>query len=177
MSTAAIIPGTPPVESRELVRRSLNWIVLAGTAFIVAAGGAAIYLIHDLQLKRTADEILVLVSAQEKEEEWHKASQYLDRYLHMKPADAEARCRLALDFARHAKLADSWMFKRQAIDLHYRALATGHEPLQMELRAGLMELLLEHSRFSEAENEAKRILAKRPDDPDAARVLAIALAS
>src|SRR5262245_11455645 len=121
MTTSAFLCG-PPVaaDSRDQVRRSLNWIVVAATVFIVAVGGIAIRLIHDMQLKRTADEILVLVSAHEKAEDWLKASQYLDRYLHLKPADVEARGRLALDFARHAKTAESWMFKRQAIELHYR---------------------------------------------------------
>src|SRR5262249_19144382 len=134
-------------------------------------------LLHGMQLRRTADELLEIIAEREQKEEWLKASTNLDRYLHLRPGDAEARGRLALDFARSCDDPSMGMQKRQAIDLHYRALAVAKAENAPKLRASLMQLLLDQARFSEAETEAKRILDHDPDNPQAAKAYAIALAS
>jgi cellulose synthase operon protein C len=166
-----------PGDERLIVRRSFNWVALAITVVVCVVGGAGLYFLHGYQLTRTADQLLTVVEARERDEEWRKAAEYLDRYLHLRPADAEARGRMALNFGRYANTAPSWMPKQQAINLHYRALATGNVKQAKELRLGLMQLLLDNRRFGEAEKEARSVLEKDPDNAQASRVLAIALAS
>lgn len=168
-----------PDQVRTHARRSFNWVALGVTMAIFVSGGLGLYFLHRFQLKRSADKLLVMVDSREKDEKWREAAEYLDRYLHLRPGDGEARGRMALDFTRYANSAPSWIPKRQAIDLHYRALATGHTKYARELRLSLMDMLIDSTqqRFSEAEKEARQFLEKEPENAKAARTLAIALAS
>jgi tetratricopeptide (TPR) repeat protein len=156
-----------------MVQRTVNLRVLIVT---VIAGGlllGGIYFLHEWQVTRTAKGLKVLADAQEQKSEWQKAAGYLDRYLRLKPQDAAAASRLALTYARGAEFPTE---KQRAVTLHYRALAAEQVEQEWELRSGLAALLLELGRFAEAENVARNLVSTRPDDPEACRVLALALA-
>jgi tetratricopeptide (TPR) repeat protein len=165
------------MDRSERVRRTVNWPVLVGTIVIFGVTGAGLYFLHRYRVQQTAAEMLSVAEAREKDEEWLKAAEYLERYLRLKPKDVPARSRMTLNYARHANSAKSWILKRQAIDLHYRALAAGDTQHERELRLSLLELLLDHKRFQEAEKEARRVLEKDSDSAPATKALAIALAS
>jgi tetratricopeptide (TPR) repeat protein len=156
-----------------MVRRSINWPFLLITTTVFIAVGVGAYFVRGWQLGRTAEALLRMADAKEKEKDWAKAAELLDRYLRLRPADGETRGRLALVYSEGAKSRGE---KELAVDLLYRALAAGPTNKIHVLRARLAGLLLDTFRFKEAENEAKRLLEGR-EDPQAMRFLAIALMS
>jgi tetratricopeptide (TPR) repeat protein len=157
-----------------MVKRSINLRLLIATVLGGAALAGGIYGLHAWQITRTAQGLQVLAQAQEQKSEWLKAANFLDRYLRLRPDDAPAAGRLALTYAKGAKSEPE---RRRAVSLHYRALALDQGSQAAEIRAGLADLLLELGRLTEAENEARKLLDKDPNDPRAARVLALALAA
>jgi tetratricopeptide (TPR) repeat protein len=158
-----------------MVRRSINWVVVVITIVLVSITIPGLYFVRQWQLARTANWLLKLADAEEQRTDWARASQMLDRYLRLRPEDNQARGRLAADFARGVK-SSSLADKNVAVELYYRALAAGSMPEESQLRSGLADLLIETGRYKEAESEAHRLL-KKGEDPQAMRVLAIALAS
>ncbi len=157
-----------------MVKRSVNLHLLIGTIIVGALVAGGTYALHRWQIGRTAQGLLVLADLQEQESEWLKAANYLDRYLRLDPDNAPTAARLAVTFARGAKFAGE---KQRAVSLHYRALALDQGDEAAKIRGGLANLLLELDRLTEAEAEARKLLEKNPSDPQAARVLALALAA
>src|SRR5688572_19932964 len=123
-----------------MTQRSVNWRFLAVTSALGIVVLAALYVVHGWQVTRTAGGLLVLADRQESGGDWSKAAEYLDRYLRVKPADAQAKIRLAKTYLR---IADSPRQQQRAIELHYRALAAGDKAAEIDLRGGLANLLLE----------------------------------
>jgi len=162
-----------------MIRYSLNWKVLFITLVMGGLSGVALLMLHAWQLKRTANGLLALAETQEKTSDWFKAAEYLDRYLRLRPNDVRAHVRLALTYGRGAALPEALLQQKvRATELHYRALGTGAAEQEATLRTRLAELLLDTGRFMAAEQEAQRALAASGvDDPQALRVLALALAS
>ncbi len=157
-----------------MVKRTVNLTLLIATAVVGAAAGGAVYGLHKWQVSRTAKGLLVLAEAQEKESQWQKAANYLDRYLRLKPDDAPAAGRLALTFAKGAQFDHE---KQRAVSLHYTALAKEDSGDVAKLRGGLADLLLDLERFGEAETESRKLLEANANDPQGTRVLSLALAS
>ncbi|HZL88451.1 MAG TPA: tetratricopeptide repeat protein, partial [Pirellulaceae bacterium] len=157
-----------------MVRRSIRWPVLAISVVGLGVLALGLYLLHRWQLSRTATGLIALADAQEREGDWVKSAQYLDRYLRLAADDGPARVRLALSFAKGATRPED---KNRAVELHYRALAAGLKDRELELRRDLARLLVEAGRIQEAEKEAQAVLLSEPLDPAAHRVLALALAS
>lgn len=156
-----------------MVRRSLNWQVLIVTFVAAAALGGGLLALHAWQVSRTAGIFLAYADQQERSSQWLQAAGYIDRYLALCPKDAAARVRLAEVFAKGAV---SPAQKRRAVDLCYRAIASGAKEKEHRLRLRLAELLLESGRFKEAEREAQFLVTAGGDDQaPAARVLALAL--
>ena len=158
--------------SRPLTQRTLNWRFLLVSLALAGVGGGALFLLHAWQVGRTAQALLAHVGSFRQKEEWLKAAEFLDRYLRLEPQDHAARQELALTYARAVRTPRD---RERAISLHYRALATGRQEGADELRRSLGGLLLENGRFVEAEKEARTLLAQNPNDPAAARILAMAL--
>src|SRR5262245_25570443 len=144
-----------------MVKRTVNLTLLIATAVVGAAAGGAVYGLHKWQVSRTAKGLLVLADAQEKESQWQKAANYLDRYLRLQPDDAPASGRLALTYAKGAQQATE---KQRAVSLHYSALAKENSGDVAKLRGGLADLLLELDRLGEAETESRKLVEANAND-------------
>src|SRR5262245_40720918 len=133
-----------------MIRRTLNWKVLVLTVVLAGASAWSLSKLHAWQLNRTAKGLLDLAAAQEEESDWFKAADYLDRYLRVHAGDTEVRVRLARTYGKGAEPLMPSQGDREkervierAIDLHYRALATGlPDEEAASLRTVLAELLL-----------------------------------
>jgi tetratricopeptide (TPR) repeat protein len=160
----------------------LNVPLLAGTLIAIVVLGPTAYCWHSYQLGRTAEALLQEADRLEEGEEFAKAATCLRRYLQLHPDNVDVRVRLAKTFDKSAKDPSR---KAQAIELHYRALGLGHDVIddatRRDLRCRLAELLLELApypppgRHALAEAEAEKLLEANDEDPQARRLLALAL--
>src|SRR5262245_20880528 len=140
-----------------MVRRSLDWKVLLITVVVVGVLSGALCGLHAWQVGRTASGLLVLATAQEKSEEWEKASQYLDRYLRLRIDDEQARIHLAETYGRYAKrmrdkldsgeegapsIPRLQQIESRAVTLYYRAVSVVKPEREMELRRTLADMLI-----------------------------------
>lgn len=158
--------------SRTSTQRTLNWRFLLLSLAVGSAAAGGLYLLHAWQVGRVAQALLAHATRFRQQEEWLKAAEFLDRYLHLAPEDAAARQDLALTYARTVRNPRD---RERAISLHYRALATGRQEGAGQLRQSLGELLLQNGRFVEAEKESRTLLSQEASDRHAARILAMAL--
>lgn len=154
----------------------LNLPLLVGTLVALAILSPAAYCWHSFQLSRTADSLLEEADRLEQQGEHAKAAAYIHRYLQLRPDDAKVRVRLAKTFDKSASDPSS---KLRAINLYYRALGLSQDEIddvtRRDLRCRLAELLLEVARYPSAEAEADKLLEANDKDPEAWRLLALAL--
>jgi tetratricopeptide (TPR) repeat protein len=160
-------------DARPLARRRvLSVRVLVISVVLVGLALPSLYALRNWQLARTATAYLDRATELEKKEEWLKAAEYISRFLTLRPRDADAEVRLAETFA---KGADTPSRSNRAVALHYAALGNDLADRQWPLRQKLVGLLLEATRFAEAETESRKILAHDPQSPEARKTLAVAL--
>lgn len=158
------------------MNRSINWSFLLITTVLGVSVGVALYLLHDRQVSRTARGLLVYAEAREKEADWPKAAEYLERYVHLKPVDKEMKARLALTYAKYAKGDNRALEEKQrGVDLLRDALRVGNKKVELDLHRELANLLLGVGRLPEAEREALEVLKQDHSDRHALSALATAL--
>jgi tetratricopeptide (TPR) repeat protein len=155
-----------------MIQRTLSLRVLTISVVLAVAGGGAALVVQRWQVSRTAKLFLAHAQKQEQGENWLKAAEYLERYLRLQPDDASVRERMATTFSQGAVTLPQ---KRQAVNLHFRALGASAGGNEVRLRERLAELLIETGRQIEAEQEARRVLAAEPANARAQRALALAL--
>ena len=154
-----------------MIRRTISIPVFVLTVLGLSVGASGFHFVREWQLSRLSQTLLVQARAAEEKKQWRLAAEHLDRYLRLQPQNQAARAQLALVFAKGATTLED---KQRAVALHYRALAAQNGGREDELRSGLAELLLETGRLLEAENEAKNLLERLPDDAKAGRTFALA---
>jgi len=153
-------------------RRVLNLPLLIGTLVAVAVLGPAVYFWHWYQVGHIGGAFLERANVLEKEEEWRSAASYLYRYLRLHPDNMDVQIQLAETFDRSVETPRQ---KARAIGLYYRALGVAPADRKTDLRRRLAELLLEMRRSTEAESEARKLLAVNDSDPQGQRLLALSL--
>jgi len=154
-----------------MIRRTLSIPVFAVTAVGIVAAASGFHYVRGWQLSRLSKTFLDRAREAQQREDWREAAEQFDHYLRLSPEQAAARTELALVFAKGAKSLDE---KQRAVALHYRALASALEDSTDELRIGLAELLLQTGRPLEAENAARDVLDRLPEEPRASRAFALA---
>lgn len=174
-------------------RKAVHVPILLITSIALIVFGLGSYAWHAYQVRRTSSDLLDLADSLEEEAEWNKAAQYIDRYLEIVPEDVQAVIRRAEAFDRSA---DTIQRKVRAAQLYAEALAIAPASQKIELHRRLGTLLLElgqyqlqvgasldtaaeeaqlKAHFQGAREEALAVLDELPDDPEALRVLALAL--
>ena len=163
----------PPTASGAPVRRrTLSLRVLAVSLVLVAATLPSLYALRNWQLARTATAYLDRATELEQKEQWLEAADYINRFLTLRPRDADAEIRLAETFAKGADTLDR---TNRAVALHYAALSYDLGRRQWPLRQKLATLLIKATRFAEAETESRKILTNDPQSTEARKSLAVAL--
>ena len=140
-------------------QREVNWRLLVITLGVLAVTGTAGYFWHLRQEKSIGQTLLDRIQKLEDEEDFRGASRYLHRYLALQPADKSARVRLAKDYDKAAQSPAAYA---RAVELYYQALGNADPDETNPLRARTVELLLKTSRFSEAFEEALKLVAAYP---------------
>ena len=153
-------------------RRILSVRVLVISLVLVGLMLPSLYALRNWQLARTATAYLDRATELEQKEEWLAAADYINRFLTLRPRDADAEVRLAETFA---KAADTPARVNRAVTLHYAALGNDLGQRQWSLRQKLAGLLLRAQRFVDAETESRKILAHDPKSLEAIKSLAVAL--
>jgi tetratricopeptide (TPR) repeat protein len=155
-----------------MTRRTLSIPVFVLSLVGLAAALAGFHFVRQWQLARLSKTLLTQSHRAQEDKQWVRAAEHLDRYLRLQPQNQAARVQLALVFAKGAAGFDD---KQRAVALHYRALASALGAQEDELRGGLAELLLETNRLLEAENEARGLIERLGEQPQALRVYALSL--
>lgn len=112
----------------------------------------AIYWWHGFQQGRAVTGFLDRATVLEREENWADAARYLDRYLRVRPDDADVLVRLAWTFDKCSSGAAE---KERALRLFADAWKAA--PQQTDLGHRQAELALELRRFDQALQTAKRL--------------------
>jgi Flp pilus assembly protein TadD len=136
-------------------RQTINIWLLSITAMTLFVAGPSLYFWHSFQTGRLAEAFSERAESLLKENKPRAAAEYLQRYLEIKPDNAEIRVRLAEVYDRSAITASS---KRRAIELYFQAIGWASKGKLHALRLRVGELLLETEQFSEAEKEARKLL-------------------
>ena len=152
--------------------RVVNLRLLARTLLVLAVVVPCGYYWHSFQLRRIATALMARADALAQDSDWRAAADYVFRYLQIRPDDAQARIRLARHFD---KSATDPVRRQRAIDLYYQAIGVAPDEELAGLRRRVSELLLESGRFTEAEREARQLIAARAGDAASRRVIALAL--
>jgi tetratricopeptide (TPR) repeat protein len=162
--------SAPRTRTRQTTSRPLNVRLLAISVVVLAVLGGAAYLWRNHQVEQLATSLLDRVDRLEEDKEWAKAVSYLQQYLQLKPEADEIHVRAAKLFDNDLQTPRQ---RDQATRLYYRAL--GVAPDDVELRRSLVQVLFDLDRRSQAETEAKTLLANKSaqDDPTAQRVIAL----
>ncbi len=165
-------PAANRPSARSRIRRVLNTRLLVETLIVAAIIGPAAYFWYWWQVKRTADAMLERAGKLAAEKDDAAAAQYYFQYLKLRPDDADVQVLLAESFDRAAK---DMAGKPRAVEYYYQALGVAPADKQRELRRRLAELLIELRRFVPAEEEARELLKRDPNDPQGWRLVALAL--
>ncbi len=161
-----------PPPAKAGIRRVLNTRLLVETLIVAAIIGPAAYFWYWWQVKRTADAWLVQATKKTEEKDDAAASQYYFQYLKLHPDNADVQVLLAESYDRATKDVTG---KKQAVEYYYQALGVAPADKQRELRRRLAELLIELRRFGPAEEEARELLKRDPNDPQGWRLVALSL--
>lgn len=139
-------------------RRALNTPLLLGSIILLAVVGGTALAVHQYFASQIAATFLQRAETLEKEENWVSASAYLGRYLQLNPADLDARMRL-LTAVENSATTDPG--RNRLTSLLYQMV--GSLPDRTDLRAKLVEQLLDSNRFKAAEEAAREL--SESDDP------------
>lgn len=152
--------------------RLLNRRLLLATIAVAVIVAPVLYALHRYQQRRNADSLLERATVLEAEQKWGEAADYVGRYVNLFPNDAEARVRLAKDFAQSA---NSETRQRRAVELYYTAAGLADPKSRIECLRGALPLLLELRRYEEVVDKAALVLAESPQDLPALRARGIAI--
>lgn len=168
-SSSSSQPEDARADSKREIKRILNVRLLIGTLVAVVILTPVAFFWHSYQVGRTASAFLSRAESLEKEKNWGEASQYIFRYLRLRPDDVDARIRLAETFDKGSR--DPWATS----EYYYRALGMAPADRQPALRRRLAELLMAAQTYGSARAEAEKLLAADDQDPLGRRLLALAL--
>lgn len=135
---------------------------LIGLAIIVALAGC-VHLLHAFQVKRNASMFLRQADAYEKENNYPKAAESFERYVNLRPDDADAFCRYALALA---KISDTNGQREKAYMKLSEAMRLQPERDDLRLAALKVAMAMTEPRYNEARTLAKALLAKSPNNAD-----------
>ena len=141
--------------------------LLVETLIVAAIIGPAAYFWYWWQVKRTADAMLERAAKLVEEKDDAAAAQYYFQYLKLRPDDADVQVLLAESYDRAAK---DMAGKPRAVEYYYQALGVAPADKQHDLHRRLAELLIELRRFVPAEEEARELLKRDPNDPQGWRL-------
>ncbi len=125
---------------------------------------------HRHQVNRNAEHLLARANQLAADRQWRQVVPMTKHYLAYRPDDIEARISMA-DACRLG--ASSRGDRQRAIEMYLDCLRRLGE--HDEVRRHLAELLITMGNFGLAESQADRLLARRPRDPAALRIRAVAL--
>ncbi len=148
----------------------LNIRLMGQTLAVVVVVLPSLLFWHRYQVYRNANSLLVQARKAEKEERWGAAADYCQRYLQLRPNDADTWVRLARNFDRKAVTGPQL---ERAIGYYRKAVTLRDE--DPYLRRRLAELYLETRQAQLAEYHADQLLLLIPEDPAGWRVRARAL--
>lgn len=165
-------------------RTVVNVRLLIITAITCAIAAPTLYAWQRYQQQKNATAFLEQATAQEKDQHWRKAADFLGRYLQLRPEDNDARIRLA--FAYNSS-AGSYREKTRATELLYQAIGIeqsavdeGESPDRLlRLRRDLATTLFalgsdDPRRFASAQSVAEDVLKGSAADPVGLRVKGLA---
>ncbi len=141
----------------------LRFCLIASVIVLVLGGG--LHLLHGFQIQRHAGFFLDQADAALEEEDVGEAIAALERYLDLRPRDADAVARLG------TVLADASRHRRAFVTLE-KALRL--DPTRDEVRRRLVEVALRLRRHRDAEEHLQtHLLPSAPDDPELLRFLGL----
>lgn len=117
------------------MKRKLNrrlFLILAGSVIVL---GVSLHFLHAAQVRRSAEVLLEQANKSEKDENYPRAQDYLERYLVVRPGDVDALLRLA-DLIEHRSGTPA-----QAVRVLERALRS--DPSRVDVRKRVVKLWLD----------------------------------
>lgn len=139
--------------------RSLNLKYLIGPLVALPMLGAALYAVHEFQVRRSAVKLLEQADHAEESGRKDRAARILDRYLKYRPDDADALARYGLLLAdmdrSRGSIEGTWLVLERAL---------GRRPDREDVRRRLVELALVMGRYADARMHAQELLKLKPDD-------------
>jgi tetratricopeptide (TPR) repeat protein len=154
------------------MRRYFNVGLLLTTLFFLTIMSVTAWWVRSWQLVRTADVFLARADELIEQSRFFPATEYIQKYLILRPSDREARVRLAEVYATGA--ANDAEYAR-ATDLLHEAIGVSDKQHHARLRGRLAKILLDLQRFTSARSEAEKMLRANPSDAIALRVRSLAL--
>lgn len=154
---------------RHAARREANWRTIRLTLLGVPLIGAALYGLHQWQLRSAAPRLLERAGVLESQQQWEAAAAMLRQFVSLQPENAEAKKRLVDVLARMAAAA-----RDGATALSLRREAVQLLPDNVGQRRALGDLAMSLQRYEIAEEQADAILRNVPRDFSATRLLAMA---
>ncbi len=139
--------------------RRLNIKFLAGLVILISLVGGGAFVLHRVQVRRTAQALLKHVAEAEKAGKFEEAKDELQRYLALKPQDTEARAHYAMLLAQ---VAMSPTAQEQAILALEDVLR--RDPKRPELRRRLVSLEMDAGRFADAQKHLDILIKTTPVD-------------
>ncbi|WP_169978972.1 tetratricopeptide repeat protein [Tautonia rosea] len=154
-----------------MIRRP-NLKFLVAVAVPLLAASAGVYALHGAQIKRSAGLLLQQADLAEQEGDLDEALSYLNRYIGLRPDDAEAAAKAGLI---RADQVDDGREALQAFLVLERALRL--DPSRDDVRRKAVELAMrpDLARFNDAVVHLKVLLDKEPEDPELRFLMASAL--
>lgn len=150
-------------------RREMNRQNIRRTLVALPVAAAALYGLHDWQVRRAAPLLLNRVAALEELGQFNASAYVLRQYVQLRPQDEEARKRLAETLSRLSETAADG-----AVALRFRQEAVQLLPSNAAQHRALAELALRQQRYDVAEKEADTILRLVPRDFSATRLRSLA---
>jgi tetratricopeptide (TPR) repeat protein len=141
------------------MRRQLKLKVLVELLGAILLLGAGLFLVHILQVRRHAADLLARAGRAEEQGEATEAIKYLDRYLTLKPDDNNALARFALVLARQADSPDA---RKRAQGVLARVLQ--RSPDRTDLRRWSVTLAMDLGQFANAREHLTVLLQDSPRD-------------
>jgi len=154
--------------AQSIVRYELQALRLLLTGVVVAVLAPAAYVWRNHQVVKNAGAILDRGEAFAEKEKWGDAAAAYHQYLQLQPDDPDVSVHLAEAVAETALTQAQ---KGRAVELHFRAVRLA--PEHVDTRRRLAELLVATERYTDAEQQAKWLLARNENDLTSLRLLAV----
>src|SRR5947208_5339353 len=136
------------------MKRRVNIRFLLISLVLLAAAGTGVHLLHAYQVRRNASAFLREADRYEKEGDDAKASEYLGRYLGLRPDDTDTLARYAL---LQDKLAKTYRAQERVFLLFEQVLRK--DPTRQDIRRRNVQVALQLKRFTDARTHLGVLLA------------------